>query len=158
MPIWVVEGLSHPGDMMFSKNINVCFACVGMLLWWSCQSPVVHNYGLLNHLNIFHRWMFKLNTKFDADSLFYLLSHFEYNGHTVHMLTQWCVLAPLTSTVKSSLFTHIHSSLLSLAARLHWCASHTWYINSGWTFLGQILLYKAGSVTILCFKFGGNCQ
>ena len=33
---------------------------------------------------------------------------------------------PLTSTVKSSLFTHVHSSPLSLAARLHWChANHS---------------------------------
>ena len=37
--------------------------------------------------------MFKLNAKFDADSLFYLLSHFECNGHTVHMLTQ-CIYCP----------------------------------------------------------------
>ena len=63
--------------------------------------------------------MFKLNTKFDADSLFYSLSHFECDSHTVHMLTQQCLLSPLTNTVKSSLFTHEHSSSLSLAARLH---------------------------------------
>ena len=63
--------------------------------------------------------MFKLNAKFDADSLpyFYLLSHFEC---TVHNLTQWCLPPPLTSTVKLSLFTHVHSSPLSLA-RLHQC-------------------------------------
>ena len=28
---------------------------------------------------------FKLNAKFDADSLLYSLSHFECDGHTVHM-------------------------------------------------------------------------
>ena len=33
--------------------------------------------------------MFKVNTKFDADSSLYLLSHFECDGHTVHMLPQW---------------------------------------------------------------------
>ena len=38
-------------------------------------------------------------------------SHFECGGHTVHMLTQRYVLLPLTSTVKSSLFIHVHSSL-----------------------------------------------
>ena len=59
--------------------------------------------------------MFKLNIKLDEDSLLYLLSHFEYNGHTVHMLTQWHLPPPLTSTVKLSLFTHVHSSPLSLA-------------------------------------------
>ena len=37
----------------------------------------------------------------------------------VHMLTQQCLPPPLTSTVKSSLFTHAHSSPLSLAAKLH---------------------------------------
>ena len=45
---------------------------------------------------------------------------------------------PLTSTVKLSLFTHMHSSPLSLAVRLHWChvnCSH--YINNGWTFSWQ---------------------
>ena len=35
------------------------------------------------------------------------------------MLTQQCLLSPVTNTVKSSLFMHMHSSLLSLAARLH---------------------------------------
>ena len=45
---------------------------------------------------------------------------------------------PLTSTVKSSLFTHAHSSPVSLAARLHRChATCSHYSNSGWTFSGQ---------------------
>ena len=54
--------------------------------------------------------MFKLNVEIDADSLLYSLSHFECGSHTVHMLTQWRLPPPLTSTVKSSLFTHVHSS------------------------------------------------
>ena len=74
-----------------------------------------------------------LNAKFDAGSLLYLLSHFECDGHTVHMLTQWRLPPPLTSTVKSSWFTHVHSSLLSLAASFHRCHTN---IN-GWTFSGQ---------------------
>ena len=49
-----------------------------------------------------------LKAKFVADSLLYLLSHFECEGHTVHMLTQQCLPLPLTKTVKSSLFTHVH--------------------------------------------------
>ena len=83
------------------------------------QSPVAHSCGLLNHLNSFHGGMFKCNTKLDADLLLYLLSHFECDSHTVHMLTQQRLQPPLTSTVKSSLFMHAHSSPLSLAARLH---------------------------------------
>ena len=47
--------------------------------------------SLLNHLNSFHGGMFKLNAKFDADSLLYLLSHFQCDGHTVHMHTQQCL-------------------------------------------------------------------
>ena len=43
---------------------------VGVLLWWSCQSLVAYSCGLLN---IFHRGMFKLLVKFDADSLLYSL-------------------------------------------------------------------------------------
>ncbi|KAF6094688.1 hypothetical protein HJG60_011798 [Phyllostomus discolor] len=54
------------------------------------------------------------------------------------MLTQWCLPPPLTSTVKSSLFTHVHSSPLSLAARLHQChANHSRYVNNGWTISEQ---------------------
>ena len=107
-------------------------ARVGTLLWWSCQSSVAHSCGLLNHLNSFQGRMFKLNAKFcvHSDSLLYLLSHFECDGHTAHMLKQWHLPPPLTSTVKLSLFTHAHSSPLSLAARLHWCqTNHTHYIN-----------------------------
>ena len=55
--------------------------------------------------------MFK--PKSDADLLLYSLSHFECDGHTVHMLTQQHLLPPLTSTVKLSLFTHVHSRPLS---------------------------------------------
>ena len=86
----------------------------------------------------FHGGMFMLTTKSDADLSLYSLSHFECDGHTVHMLTQWHLLAPLTSTVKSSLFTHANSSPLSLAARLHQChANCSHYINNGWTFSRQ---------------------
>ena len=78
--------------------------------------------------------MFKLNTKFDADFLFYTFAHFEYHGHTVHMLTQQSLLPVLTSTVKLSLFMHEPSSPLSLAARLHQCCTNrSCYINNGWT-------------------------
>ena len=107
-----------------------------------CDEAANHQFALicslLNHPNSFHGGMFKLNAKFDADSLLYLLSHFKCDGHTGHMLTQWHLPPPLTSTVKSSLFMLVHSSPLSLAARLHRChASHSCYINNGWTFARQ---------------------
>ena len=109
---------------------------MGMLLWWSCQSPVLHSCSLLNHLNSFHGGMFKLNAKSDADSLLYSLSHFECDGHTVHMLRH--LLPPLTSTVKSSLFVHADCSPLSLAARLHrhW-ADHSVILTTAGLFLDR---------------------
>ena len=82
--------------------------------------------------------MFKRNTKFDADLLSYSFSHFECDVHTVHMLTQKHISPPLTHTVKSSLLTHVHSSPLSLAARLQQChTKRSHYINNGWTFSRQ---------------------
>ena len=92
--------------------------------------------------------MFKLNAKFDADSLLYSFSHFECHGHTVHMLTQRHWLHPLTSTVKSSLFIYAHSSPLSLPARLHQCCTnYSRYINNGWTFSRQTS-YTCGSLLL----------
>ena len=113
-------------------------AWMGTLSWWSCESLAAHGCGLLNHVNSFHRGMFKLNAKFDGDSLLYLLSHFESDEHTVHTLTQWHLPPPLASEVKLSLFMHGHSSPLSLAARLHqFWANCSHYINNGWTFSRQ---------------------
>ena len=89
------------------KTCTRCNTWAGVLLWWSCQSQVLHSCGLLIHPNSFCGGMFKFNAKFDRDSLLYLLSHVEWDGHIVHMLTQWCLLPPLTSTVKSS-FSHMH--------------------------------------------------
>ena len=84
-----------------------------------------------------------LTQNFMQISLLYSLNHFECNGHTVHMLTQWCLPAPTptsTSTVKLSLFTRVHSISLFLADRLHrCCTNHSCYINNGCTFSGQTI-------------------
>ena len=140
--IGAVGELSHLGDLIFhQKTLQETWCMSGPLLWWSCQSPVAHSCRLLNSQNSFHGGMFKLNTKSDADSLLYLVSHFEYSGHTVYTLTQWHLPSPLTSTVKSWLFTRAHSSPLSSAARLHGChANHSHYINNGWTFSRHTIL------------------
>ena len=114
-----------------------CDAWAGTLLWWNCQSPVAHRYGLPNHPNSFHGGLFKLNAKLDVDPSLYSLSHFECDGHTVHVLTQWCLPPPLTSTGQSSLFT-VH-----IPVRSPWLPGYTevtWtpcYMNTGWTFSGQ---------------------
>ena len=99
--------------------------------------------GLLNHMNSFHGGMLKLNAKFDADLLLYLLSHCECDDHTVHVLSQWRLPSPVTSTVKLSLFTHAHSSPHSLAVRLHQCCTNrSHHINNGWTFFPRQTLHK----------------
>ena len=81
--------------------------------------------------------------------LFYSLSHFECDSHTVHMLTQWHLPPPLTSTVKLSLFMHAHSSPLSVVARLHCLrANHCHFINNGRTFSGQTSYIIKATVSI----------
>ena len=74
------------------------------------------------------------------------------------MLAQWHLPLsptqppPLTSTVKLSLFTHEHSSPLSLAARLHRCCTNcSRYINNGWTFSGQTLYMRIFSSLIYIY-------
>ena len=65
------RGTESPGwfDALPKKFCTRYGAWVGML-WWSCQSPVVHSCGLLNHPNSFHGGMFTLNSKSNADLLF----------------------------------------------------------------------------------------
>ena len=47
--------------------------------------PITHSCSLLNHPNSFRGGMFKLNTKCDADSLLYLLTHFwMQRPHSTH--------------------------------------------------------------------------
>ena len=116
--VWVVVRLNPWVICCFTKKLCTRRgAWMGTLSWWSWQSPVDQSCGLLSHLNSFCGGIFTFNAKSDADSLLYLLRHFECNGHTVHMLIQQHLLPPLTTTVKSSLFTHEHSSPLSLAVR-----------------------------------------
>ena len=115
--------------------------------FYLCCTPCIIPKRLLSHLNSFCvEECSSLTLNFDADSLLYLGSHFECNGHTVHMLTQQCLPPPLTSTVRSSLFTHVHSNPLSLAARLHRChTNRSHYSNNGWTFSRQTSVNKIRS-------------
>lgn len=120
--------------------------------FYLCCTHCIIPENLLNNLNSFRGGTFKFNTKFDADLLLCLLNQFECAGHTVHMLTQPCPVIPLTSTVKSSSSTHVHSSTLSLAARLHCCqANHFCYINNRWTFSRQTLYTFKKSVCFWIF-------
>ena len=140
--VQLVEGFLECGSL--STDSQASLKHFGTLL--SALHSLHRPKSLLNHPNSFCRGMFKLNAKFDADSLLFWLSHFECNNHTVHMLNQWHLLAPLTRSVKSSLFMQAHSSPLSLAARLHQShTNHSRYINNGWTFPGQTCLRNLGS-------------
>ena len=116
--------------------------------FYPCCTHCIVPRSLLNHPNSFCEGTFKLNAKFDADSLPFLLSHFEFDSHTVHKLTQRCLPPPLTTTVKLSLLPHVHPGPFFLAARFHRChTNYSHYINNGWTFsdrphifLGEIVL------------------
>ena len=101
-----------------------------MLLWWICQWLIAHRCGLQNHLHSFHRGMFKLNVKFDADSLLYVPSHFKCDSHTIHMLTH-SVVSITQSLVHHWLVqwschcSHMHVPVhFSLAAKLHQCCAN----------------------------------
>ena len=132
--IWAVGGWVTWVSWCSAKKLCTrCDRWVGMWSWWSCQSPVAHSCGLLNHPNSFCRGMLKLNAKFDADSLLYSLSHFECDDHTVHMLTQWHLPPPLTGTVK------YHRSCMRIPVHSPWLPS---YINAVQTVL--IILTMAG--------------
>ena len=90
----------------FTKKLHETWCmsrCIVVMKMQIASCPSLH----WNHPHSFCRGMFKLNRKLDADVLLYLLSHFECDGHTVHMFTEQCLLLPLTSTVKLS-FSHIH--------------------------------------------------
>ena len=123
--MWITFQILHHFEVCGSH----CYLC--------CTHFIIPE-SLLNHPHSFHGGMFKLKAKFDADSLLYLCSHFECDSHTVQMLTQWHLSLLPTSTVKLPLFTHAHSSPLTLAARLHRChTNRSHYINNGCTFSGQ---------------------
>ena len=127
--------------MFWQKLCSRHDAWEGTLLWWSCQSPVAHSWGLLNHPNSFHRGMFKLNAKFDADSLLYSLSHFECNSHTVHTSLNG-IYCPHWRVQWSRHCSHMHISVLS-AAKFHGCHTNcSRSMNNVWTFSRQISLYS----------------
>ena len=116
---FLVSAYCRPSRIWITFNRFLTLFEVYVPQFYLCCTHCIIIESLLNCPNSFHRGMFKLNTKFDADCLLYSLSHFECDSHTIHIIIQWYLLLPLTSTVKLSLFTHMHSSPLSLAARLH---------------------------------------
>ena len=108
--------------------------------WACCRDEAAdHSCRLLNHPNSFQGGMFKLNANFMQINCCTCSVTLNVTT-TQHIFTQQCLLPPLTSMVKSSLFTYEHSSPLSLADRLRGCcANHSPYINNGCTFSRQFL-------------------
>ena len=94
---------------------------VGVLLWWSCQSPVAHSCGLLNHPNSSHGGMFQLNAKFNADSLLFYLLILNAMATQCTCLLNSIYCPHWLVQCSRSFFTHAHPGPLSLAARLHRC-------------------------------------
>ena len=138
--IWAVGGWVTWVIWCFSQKLCTrCDVWAGVLLWWSCQSPFAHSCGLLSHPNSFCGGMFKLSAKFGAASLA-LLSHFEFDSHTVHRLTLWR-LPPHWLVQWSHHCSHVRIPVhSSSAARLPWChANHFCYINNGCAFSGKTL-------------------
>ena len=134
------------------KHCMGCDAWAGVLLWWSCQSLAAHSCTLVNHLNSFCRGVFKLHANFMQIFCSTCSVIFQWDGHTVHMLMPWCLPPPLTSTMRSSLFTYVHFSPLSLAAMLHQChTNRCHYINNSWTFYRQSFYINS----LLCQIFIG---
>ena len=123
------KGAESPGWFdVLPKTLHEMWCLSGHIVVWSCQSPVAHSCGLPNHPSSFFRGMFKLNTKFDADSLLYSLSHFECDGHTELMLTQHHLPPPLTSTVKSHCYTcAFQSTFLGCQVTLMSCKPFSLY-------------------------------
>ena len=99
MPNLSCKGTVSPGWFDVLPKIAWDIMCE-----WVCCCDEAANHqlpiaaGLPNHLDSFCGGLFKLNAKFDADSLLRFLGHFECYGHTVHMLTQQRLPPPLTST------------------------------------------------------------
>ena len=105
-------------------------------------------------------WIIPIVSREECSSLMQNMMQIDCSTHSVIlsvMTTQYtCSLngiyppPPRTSIVRSSLFTHVHSSPLSLAARSHGChANCSSYINNGWTFSRQTLY---GHIFIFSWK------
>ena len=95
------------------NRFSVIFEAFVPQFYLCCTHCVVPE-SPLNHPNSFCGGMFKINAKFDADSLLYSLSHFECDSHRTYMLTQQHLPPPLKSTCSCM---HIQSTFLD--ARLY---------------------------------------
>ena len=85
-----------------------------MPYFYLCCTHCIIPQILLNHPNSYHEECSSLMK--NSMQICCSIVHFECDGHRAHMLTQQHLPPSLTSTVKSSLFTHAYSRPLSLVA------------------------------------------
>ena len=110
--------------------------------------------------NSFCRGKLKLNAKFDADSLLYSPSHFECEGHTVHMLTHWST----TLTASYSEVVTVHTCTfqsIPLGCQVTSMSPNCFrYINTGWAFWGQIYRrkYLQTHISNKLAAYGNECK
>ena len=124
-----------------SHRFSTFFEAFVPHLYLGCTHCIVTE-SLLNHPNSFCGGMFKLKARFDADLLPYSLILNATATQYTRSFNGVYHRPPLTRAVTVSLFTHAHSSPLSLAARVHrCCAKSSHCINNGQTFSGQTSLY-----------------
>ena len=120
-------------------------------MWWSCQSPVAHSCGLLNHLNSFHRGMFKLKAT---------LVQIHCSNHSV-ILNAWAT--QYTCSLNGVCCPHwlvqwgCHYSLMHVPVHSPWLPGYisVSYINNGWLLprRPRIFSYTVGKRTWMGFHF-----
>ena len=141
------RGLSHLGDLMFCQKPCIRRdAWVDALLWWSCQSPVAHSCGLLNHLNSFvEEWSsVPQNLMLNHCSIFSVILNAMATQYTCSVKGIYSLKCLTYRHLQYSevVIVHIFTSQSTfLGCQLHWCCTnHSHYINNGWTFSGQTLV------------------
>ena len=123
--IWAVGRLSHLGDLLFHKKT----ALDVMHEWAHCHDEAAKHQ--LPTAAAF--WIIQIVFSEECSSFTQNLMQIRCSPqsvwmpqpHSTHAHSTGWLLPPLTSIVKSSLLKHVHSSPLSLAARLH-----RWSCNS----------------------------
>ena len=108
---------------------SICLCCIHCIVPESLNHPVSTEEYLSLMQNL---------TQICCSTHSVILNRWPHSTHANSM--KWRLPLLLTSIVKVSLFTHAHSSWLSLVVRLHQCdVNDSHYFNNGWAFSIQTL-------------------
>ena len=115
------------------KNCMRCDTWAGVLSWQSCQSLVSHSWIMqIVSMEVCSSLKQNLMQICCCTQSFWMRWP---QGTHAHLMAS---THPRHHLIKSSLFTHAHSSPLPLAAQLRrCCSSSSHYANNGWTFSRQ---------------------